>query len=53
MFTGDKTHFAEWVKQYQSFLYRAAWALSGERGAAQDLVQETFALAWRARKQLR
>lgn len=53
MFSGDKTRFAEWVKQYQSFLYRAAWALSGERGAAQDLVQETFVLAWRARKQLR
>ncbi|MDR3392007.1 MAG: sigma-70 family RNA polymerase sigma factor [Sulfuriferula sp.] len=53
MFTGDRTCFAEWVRLHQPFLYRAAWALSGERGAAQDLVQETFALAWRARKQLR
>lgn len=49
----DKTDFAQWVGSYQAFLYRAAWALTGERGAAQDLVQETFALAWRARKQLR
>lgn len=53
MFTGDRTRFSEWVRLHQSFLYRAAWALSGERSAAQDLVQETFALAWRARRQLR
>lgn len=45
--------FARWVEDYQAFLYRAAWALTGERAAAQDLVQETFALAWRARAQLR
>lgn len=49
----DEKGFAQWVENYQSFLYRAAWALTGERGAAQDLVQETFALAWRGRKQLR
>lgn len=49
----DEAAFARWVEDYQAFLYRAAWALTGERGAAQDLVQETFALAWRARGQLR
>lgn len=49
----NETEFAQWVAQYQAFLYRAAWALTGERGASQDLVQETFTLAWRARKQLR
>lgn len=53
MLTSDRTRFAEWVRLYQAFLYRAAWALSGERATAQDLVQETFALAWRARRQLR
>ncbi|MHB9118306.1 MAG: RNA polymerase sigma factor [Burkholderiales bacterium] len=49
----DKAQFADWVRQHRPFLYRAAWALTGERGQAQDLVQETFALAWRARGQLR
>jgi RNA polymerase sigma-70 factor (ECF subfamily) len=53
MFDRDSRRFAEWVQQFQPFLYRAAWALIGERGAAQDLVQETFTIAWRARHQLR
>ncbi|MBI1423350.1 MAG: sigma-70 family RNA polymerase sigma factor [Gammaproteobacteria bacterium] len=53
MFANDKKRFTQWVRQYQPFLFRAAWALSGEREIAKDLVQETFALAWRARKQLR
>ena len=53
MFERDGKRFAEWVHKFQPFLYRAAWALLGERGAAQDLVQETFTIAWRARKQLR
>lgn len=49
----NEKDFARWVEDYQAFLYRAAWALTGERAAAQDLVQETFMLAWRARRQLR
>lgn len=53
MFDRDSRRFAEWVKQFQPFLFRAAWTLLGERSAAQDLVQETFAIAWRARHQLR
>ena len=52
MYEPDKAQFTEWVRKYRSSLYRAAWALTGERSLAQDLVQETFALAWRARKQL-
>ncbi len=49
----DADRFARWVKTHRSFLTRAAWALTGERAAAQDLVQETFALAWRHRAALR
>lgn len=45
--------FEGWVRQHQSFLYRAAWGLTGDRAAAEDLVQETFTLAWRSRHQLR
>lgn len=52
MANSDALLFETWVRQHQAFLYRAAWALTGERAAAQDLVQETFALAWRARQQL-
>lgn len=49
----DQAQFAQWVRNYRGYLFRAAWALSGERAAAQDLVQETLAIAWRARHQLR
>jgi RNA polymerase sigma-70 factor (ECF subfamily) len=49
----DDALFDQWICQYRSFLYRAAWALTGDRSSAQDLVQETFSLAWQARKQLR
>ena len=49
----DQAQFAQWVRDYRGYLYRAAWALTGERAAAQDLVQETLAIAWRARRQLR
>lgn len=49
----DQAQFAQWVRDYRGYLYRAAWALTGERAAAQDLVQETLTIAWRARHQLR
>lgn len=45
--------FDGWVRQYRAFLYRAAWGLTGDRAAAEDLVQETFTQAWRSRHQLR
>lgn len=53
MNNGGAAQFAQWVREYRDYLYRAAWALTGERAAAQDLVQETLAIAWRARHQLR
>jgi RNA polymerase sigma-70 factor (ECF subfamily) len=53
MFDRDKARFDGWVHKYRSFLYRAAWALTREQSSAQDVVQETFSLAWRARKTLR
>lgn len=49
----DRAQFAQWVQEHRSYLYRVAWALTGERAAAQDLVQETLTIAWRARRQLR
>lgn len=35
------------VNAYSSWLYRYAYWLSGEKPAAEDLVQETFLRAWR------
>lgn len=49
----DAERFAIWVKTHRAFLTRAAWALTGDKAAAQDLVQDTFALAWRHRAALR
>ncbi len=49
----DAKRFAAWVKTHRAFLTRAAWALTGDKAAAQDLVQDTFVLAWRHRAALR
>ena len=49
----DAKRFASWVKTHRAFLARAAWTLTGDKAAAQDLVQDTFALAWRHRATLR
>src|SRR5690606_9471296 len=35
------------------FLLRSAWALTGSRAVAEDVVQDCFTLAWKNRNQLR
>lgn len=46
------THTAEhWVDEYGDSLFRIAYARISDRSTAEDLVQETFLAAWKARSQ--
>ena len=49
----DTTIFDRWVDEHGSDLYRLAYRLCGDKGAGEDLVQETFFEAWKYRKPLR
>jgi len=40
-----------WVDRYGDFLFRQAFARVGRREVAEDLVQEVFLAAWKAREQ--
>ena len=42
-----------WVKDHYRFLMRSAWALTGLRAIAEDVVQDYFASAWNYRDPLR
>jgi RNA polymerase sigma-70 factor (ECF subfamily) len=53
MFVSAETRYNEWVHAHYRFLLRSAWALTGSRAAAEDVVQDCFARAWEHRRQLR
>ncbi len=42
-----------WLRQYGDLALRTAYLLLGDRGEAEDAVQDAFLKAWRARLQLR
>jgi RNA polymerase sigma-70 factor (ECF subfamily) len=53
MFPAKDRRFRQWMEEYYPFLFRAAWSLSGSRQDAEELVQDTFEIAWRSFHQLR
>lgn len=53
MFEPDETRYNEWVRAHYRFLLRSAWALTGSRAVAEDIVQDCYANAWKHRRQLR
>lgn len=52
MFQAKERAFNQWVQEHYRFLLRAGWALTGSRHIAEELVQDTFELAWRYQAQL-
>lgn len=53
MFSTKERRFNQWMQDFYPFLFRSAWALSGSRQDAEELVQDTFEIAWRSFHQLR
>jgi RNA polymerase sigma factor (sigma-70 family) len=53
MFQSAETAYNQWVRDHYRFLLRSAWALTGSRAAAEDVVQDCFASAWKHKAQLR
>ncbi len=49
----ERRRFEALVSTYSSDLYRYAWWLCRNKSVAEDLVQETFLRAWRARDSMR
>lgn len=45
--------YNHWVREHYRFLLRSAWALTGSRAVAEDVVQDCFMLAWKNRSQLK
>jgi RNA polymerase sigma-70 factor (ECF subfamily) len=53
MFLNSEARYNQWVRDHYRFLMRSAWALTGSRSVAEDVVQDCFTNAWRGRDQLR
>src|SRR6056297_1769310 len=51
--TREELDANSWVESYGDILYRFAIARVGRADLAEDLVQETFVAAWKAREQYR
>lgn len=48
-----EARYNRWVNDHYRFLLRSAWAITGSRAVAEDVVQDCFTLAWTHRAQLR
>ncbi len=53
LFQTAESRYNQWVRAHYRFLLRSAWALTGSRAVAEDVVQDCFASAWKYREQLR
>ena len=53
LFQSAESRYNQWVREHYRFLLRSAWALTGSRAIAEDVVQDCFANAWKHREQLR
>jgi len=53
MISTAESRYNQWVREHYRFLLRSAWALTGSRALAEDVVQDCFTSAWRHRAQLR
>jgi RNA polymerase sigma factor (sigma-70 family) len=53
MFQTAESRYNQWVREHYRFLLRSAWAMTGSRAVAEDVVQDCFTSAWKHRGQLR
>lgn len=53
LFQSAESRYNQWVREHYRFLLRSAWALTGSRAIAEDVVQDCFVNAWKYRDQLR
>lgn len=53
MFQTAESRYNQWVRDHYRFLLRSAWAMTGSRAVAEDVVQDCFTIAWKHRSQLR